>query len=187
MNSRLPLFLIALLCVPGSLSSQAIGPDFTHTTASSTDGKLVPYTLDLEGTVGFRIPITPCLISTPEGPAEGVIFVGSGTGYGAHLGKSTWTSSECGDPVTGRFQDGFLVITAANGDTLNIEFEGTFSTATWPFPAAEFDVIAGGTGRFADAQGWGTSNLNLFVSFDADGNPISPWPITLSGAGRISY
>lgn len=89
--------------------------------------------------------------------------------------------------MTGRFQDGLLVITAADGDALNIEFSGTFSTATWPFPAAEFDVIAGGTGRFADAQGWGTSNLKLFVTFDADGTPISPWRITLSGAGRISY
>lgn len=175
MNSRMTLLSIVLLLAPSSPSDHAISAD------------LVPYTLDLQGTVGPRIPVTPCLISTPEGPINGLTYVGSGTGHGTHMGKSTWTSTECGDPVAGLFQDGLLVITAANGDTLNIEFSGTFSTAIWPFAAAEFDVIAGGTGRFADAEGGGTSQLKLFVTFDADGNPISPWPITLSGAGRISY
>jgi hypothetical protein len=86
----------------------------------------------------------------------------------AHLGLTTLTSTHCTtvDPATlsGAFSQGVIILTAANGDTLRLAEEGTFTLTLNPAGAPPFAgalaqshwTVTGGTGRFREATGWGT-------------------------------
>jgi hypothetical protein len=96
----------------------------------------------------------------------------SGTGQATHLGRFTRTEDaflhEDGT------LDGTLVITAANGDQLFVEFVGAF---TAPTTAEGTYTISGGTGRFSDASGEAE-----FAASTADGMHF-----TIEFEGAISF
>jgi hypothetical protein len=87
-----------------------------------------------------------------------LLMVDSGTGYCEHLGKATWSSTYCTDPVTW-LGSGIGVATAANGDEIRYRITLRF---IWTSPSGgnwfETDTAMGGTGRFVGATGSGTSS-----------------------------
>jgi hypothetical protein len=108
---------------------------------------------------------------------EGAPF--STTGTGTHLGKFTGA----GTLFFSLQEDGLILgegtqtLTAANGDTLDAEFSGLLDPETGE-ATVEF-VITGGTGRFEDASG----------DFTADVQTVSQVPptFTFTVDGTISY
>lgn len=94
---------------------------------------------------GFTVP-GPC-------PGGLQVVIGGG-GNATHLGRYSWASVECFDPVSGGFA-GLATLRAANGDTVSGPYRGQV------YPTADPDVvtyretltITGGTGRFAGAAG----------------------------------
>ncbi len=94
-------------------------------------------------------PTTPFLAGTT-----------TGSGQASHLGAVIGTATDCvtpTSPVTYSFTNGNLVVTAANGDQLRVQYAGTLApTATQPiFAITGTYRIVGGTGRFASASGTG--------------------------------
>ncbi len=82
----------------------------------------------------------------------------SGKGFATLMGASEWVATICLNPVTG-IGTGSAVITASNGDAVylaitlqSIGLGG--SEGTW----AESETVTGGTGRFTDAAGSGSSH-----------------------------
>lgn len=81
----------------------------------------------------------------------------TGEGYGVSLGHVTESESSCVDFATLALTLGEFTFTAANGDQVWGEFEGSASFDPPP-PNANLDCtwkITGGTGRFVDATGAG--------------------------------
>jgi hypothetical protein len=81
-----------------------------------------------------------------------------GKGFATHMGASKWIATICLNPITG-LGEGKAVITGANGDAvylaISIRSHGIGGpNGTW----YETETVTGGTGRFADATGSGTSN-----------------------------
>lgn len=134
----------------------------------------------------------------PECPV-GLKTVTDAQGTFSHLGRTTLHAEHCtptGDIIT----DGTMTLVAANGDQLQIEYNGLS-----PFPVPPGTVIhitgdfriTGGTGRFADATGgrldsdWATYNYTaelLFPGFDENGRPLPDWPGTWTfGPTTIGY
>jgi hypothetical protein len=86
-----------------------------------------------------------------------------GSGQGTHTGQYTIVRQHCFNLATAAIEDGHFEQTAANGDKLWGTYSGT------PAGVLEFDEygnpvviifdspwrITGGTGRFADAEGYG--------------------------------
>jgi hypothetical protein len=106
------------------------------------------------------------------------LFVVSGTfeGEGTHLGHFHGESSHCGQGPT--YSDGFVSITAANGDRL----DGTYGGGTAVAGALHDTVVfTGGTGRFDGATGGGEENGV------ASGNPLTGAPIDFTLDGTIAY
>lgn len=95
-------------------------------------------------------------------PLIGII---SGQGKASHLGRATISGTNCvvppapGAPPVYTFSDGKIILMAANGDTLNGTFNGSFIPTG---KGTVFTVVNGtysfnrGTGRFAAATGTGT-------------------------------
>ncbi len=82
----------------------------------------------------------------------------SGKGFATLMGASEWVATICLNSVTG-IGTGSAVITGANGDAVylaitlqSIGLGG--SEGTW----IETETVTGGTGRFTDAAGSGSSN-----------------------------
>jgi len=107
-------------------------------------------------------------------------------GNASHMGRVQMVSRHCtpaGEAVTG----GFMTLTAANGDDVFIQYDGT---APFPIPGVteyvdvELDFsITGGTGRFADATGGGEMNAQIeFLGFG-----VMTWPATWDWTGTIGY
>ena len=66
-------------------------------------------------------------------------------------------------PTEGMFSGGTITLTAANGDQLYMSEEGTFELVMGPAGPVTSLIeltweITGGTGRFTDAEGEGTSS-----------------------------
>jgi hypothetical protein len=114
----------------------------------------------------------------------------AGTVQASHLGRGTFSgieftplfpplcSSGSGTPTSGS-----NALTAANGDVLQTEFSGTVCQSA-PFTDA-FDLtatytITGGTGRFANATGTGTT-----ISHAEFGPGFSAGPDTITTSGII--
>jgi len=103
------------------------------------------------------------------------------TGEVSHGGLSTGVGSHCGrlDYATGAIIDAdeVIMMTAANGDTLNSRGNGyTFPDGT---TTGELTIV-GGTGRFAGATGESTSSGRADLT-------ATPWTYTLSFSGWIAY
>ncbi|MEX1286810.1 MAG: hypothetical protein AB1Z57_02620 [Acidimicrobiia bacterium] len=83
-----------------------------------------------------------------------------------------------------------MVLTAANGDTVEIVYSGT---APFPVPGQPSTIIADtsfeivdGTGRFAGAFGGG--EMTAYISFPGDFDPANyPWRATWYWSGTIDY
>jgi hypothetical protein len=108
---------------------------------------------------------------------EGAPFATTGTG--THLGKFTgagtlFFSLQEDGTILG---EGTQTFTAANGDNLDTEFSGLLDPETGE-ATVEF-IISGGTGRFEDATG----------DFTADVQTVSQVPLTFTFtvSGSISY
>lgn len=85
----------------------------------------------------------------------------TGSGHASHMGAITGISTDCVTPTstnTYSFSKGKLILTAANGDELRADYDGSLSpTATPPiYSVAGSYQVTGGTGRFSGANGSGT-------------------------------
>lgn len=92
----------------------------------------------------------------PTGPNQ-VASIAAGAGQAAHMGQVTETESNCIDFATLSLTQGQLTLTAASGDRVEADFEGSASLDPPP-PNAEFActwTVTGGTGRFDGATGTG--------------------------------
>ncbi|MEJ2240423.1 MAG: hypothetical protein P8X82_19200 [Gemmatimonadales bacterium] len=92
----------------------------------------------------------------PTGPTNAAASA-TGQGHGLHLGRLNETESDCIDFATLSLTLGEITITAANGDQIWAEFEGSGSFDPPPPNANLFCTwsIVGGTGRFVGATGAG--------------------------------
>jgi hypothetical protein len=107
-------------------------------------------------------------------------FEGSGTA--THLGNFTQSGTLFLGPPDANFVfPGFGSVTfvAANGDTVNFDYEGFLNGVTGEGTGTF--TFTGGTGRFAGASGGGTFDALIDLSF-ATGQPMT---VTLDG--EISY
>lgn len=104
-------------------------------------------------------------------PSDWVVAVKSG-GTATHLGRVAVENSHCTQidifttPNPGTFQDGRMVITAADGDQLWIAYSGSFVFTPGATPDVGVSDIAistmtvrGGTGRFEGATGSLTGHI----------------------------
>lgn len=108
-------------------------------------------------------------IATPDATCGGLRVVASGSATGTELGAGTWNDTECAAfTATGIAIDGQLILTAANGDQLDVAYhaESAFPDATGAIHPQGTFTIEGGTGRFAGATGGG--------SLAADANVADP-------------
>ncbi|HEX2476147.1 MAG TPA: hypothetical protein VHK01_15455 [Lacipirellulaceae bacterium] len=92
----------------------------------------------------------------------------SATGQATHLGRFTRTETVIVDLSTGAFT-GTLEFVAANGDRLNADVEGHFTSPTGESAEGTY-VFTGGTGRFQNASGVAAfeitpDGMNFDVSF----------------------
>jgi hypothetical protein len=119
----------------------------------------VATTAGAQDTVPFRASFaTAPVVVGFCGPGCITLEIG-GAGPATHLGIADITGPSQVDLISG-VQTGTSVLTAANGDTLVIAFEGT-ALPEGPTPddpvnfGGTWEVTAG-TGRFENAAGWGT-------------------------------
>ena len=111
---------------------------------------------------------------TPDALCGGFRVSHTGSGSATHLGKATWSATECVDllanPGRAHVRDGRAVLTSANGDTLQLSYE---ADGALPDAAGNVHVtgpyeVTGGTGRFEGATGGGTltgdANVNTAIA-----------------------
>lgn len=140
--------------------------------AADEQGTNRPIDVRLSVTLHWEfVPIPGCPVQT----------VMDGVGLGAHLGLMTTHASHCPPMAPGeRYHDGRMTFTAANGDTLTLDYDGDPASTT-PM------VITGGTGRFAGASG----QLHATVVFTwapwDNGMPVPPWYLEAHYWGTVSY
>lgn len=104
-------------------------------------------------------------------PNAALRFTNDGVGQFTHLGRTLVSMTHCTFvesapvPTSGWSEGGVMTLTAANGDTLTLTYEATFtmtpnsSGPEPPYESAEASfewTIAAGTGRFDGAEGSGT-------------------------------
>lgn len=107
-----------------------------------------------------------------------------GSGQVTHLGLTSMTASHC-TQLLGAPETGTQTFVAANGDRLELSYVLTSD----PFEPAEGavltiygqTVVAGGTGRFAQASGEFVVNSRAILHFGA------PFELWLWWDGRITY
>jgi hypothetical protein len=128
----------------------------------------------LSGEVNF-VPEAGCPI--------GLKTVSDAVGTLSHLGKTVMHSEHC-TPSGDYIALGMMTLTAANGDTVELEYNGfaPFPTPTTEIIHVEGDMlIVDGTGRFTDATGgqfdsdWSTFNYIADIEFPGFG-PGGPLP-----------
>lgn len=145
----IPRTLAAMAAI--ALCAGPVGP--AHATHGQPD-KEQPIAFELVSTSTDRDFVNTDVCSVPSD----WVWMEQGTGTASRLGSVTYTLWHCSQltsPAAGTYQDGALIITAANGDTLELEHQGSFETnLAEGIAVAEGSVsIVGGTGRFAGATG----------------------------------
>lgn len=140
-----------------------------------------------------------------EFPASGCAIpletVSAGVGTFAHLGKTTMEAQHCTPAGVDFVEFGQMILTAANGDEVWIEYNlfAPFPTPTTTVihGTGDFEIV-GGTGRFADATGgrpldanWDTYNYSFDIVVPASGGnglPPGPWSAVWTfGPTTIGY
>ena len=108
-------------------------------------------------------PIARC------GSDSNVGYTSTYTGTGTHLGRITATETVCLDFAHFVFPNlpytVYETFQAANGDMLSLVDTGNYNVATMAFTDGVF-TVTGGTGRFLDAHGGGSTVLSV----DSDGS-----------------
>jgi hypothetical protein len=114
----------------------------------------VPFKGSLEGTVTV----------TPLDPPFASVLI-EGTGDGTQLGRYSLESQALVNQAA-RTGGGWLVLTAANGDTLTADHVGIGAILVAPgvLSITEAAVITGGSGRFAGATGSFTIERTFFMA-----------------------
>ena len=142
-----------------------------------------PFTGTLDGSVTFA-PADPAMNCTwppaPEGP---LMTISQGVGTATHMGRVTMSSVHC----SGDFLDGSMVLTAANGDQVFLDYSGPCTPFPPPTPDITCDLAAevtGGTGRFEGATG--EADLTAHVIYPGTPGP-GPWEAHFAWEGWISY
>lgn len=74
------------------------------------------------------------------------------SGQATHVGDYAYSSTECVDFGDSTYKGDF-VIAAANGDTIEGTYAGTFQIVGSNIEYEQENAVTGGTGRFADATG----------------------------------
>jgi hypothetical protein len=177
MSRRLSLLaaLFLVLTIPSMGASAAQG---------GTDR---PFSMTAEGvhTVGFDIPTGRC-----SGTPIFQTFVAT-TGTATHLGLLSLTGNHCTywTPEGLTYANGWMELTAANGDVLYSRYEP--ASVQPPAPPEEWITVTrtlqtfeGGTGRFTDAVGSMECEITLVFA-----DPLDPFRASLSAhcTGTISY
>ena len=109
------------------------------------------------------------------------------TGPVSHLGHSTLVGSHC-TPLGNDYGPGEMTLIAANGDEVDITYEGVCPDyADFPLGdvftcTLEFD-IDGGSGRFADAHGSGEGTMSIIWVGVGQPSTTAWW----SWVGTIGY
>ena len=128
-------------------------------TATASSGHQVAHALTGQTVTNDNAPGDPTLCS----PTAFVRYSSAGSGVLSHLGRVWFEISHCTyrtGPTTGKFDQGKITVTAANGDKLFMNEFGTF-VLTFDGSGAMSSVatvnvtITGGTGRFTHAGGSG--------------------------------
>ncbi len=121
-------------------------------------------------------------------PSDWVVTA-SATGKATHLGRITGTASHCSQvewqlvngspvPIHMTYSDGQADFVAANGDVLRVTYgEGTSTFGPTGGTFHDHFIVAGGTGRFAQATGAGVDD-GTFTAMDA------PMPTVMVGTIR---
>ena len=139
--------------------------------AAATQAQAVPFAMHVVGTdqplnMSPGFPFVRDLFGGRCSIPSDWVTTFDGAGNAVHLGQVTVEESHCTQidiftvPNPGIFQDGRMVITAANGDELWIAYSGGFlftPGATPDVGVSQIDIstmtVVGGTGRFAGATG----------------------------------
>jgi hypothetical protein len=101
--------------------------------------------------VPFRGSADLMVTGAEELPPAGRRLTAFATGQATHLGRFTRTETVIVDLSTGTFT-GTLEFVAANGDRLNADLDGHFTSPTGESAEGTY-VFTGGTGRFQNASG----------------------------------
>lgn len=117
-----------------------------------------------------------------EGSPTGMWTVSSAVGELSHMGRSELYGIH---PSAFDFA-GALTLTAANGDTIEVEYYG--GGALPPHVGDWYDLwtvatIVGGTGRFAGVSG----DIDMTVSLQYLGFGAPAWPAVFAFSGTITY
>jgi hypothetical protein len=108
--------------------------------------------------IGTGAP-APSFVQCTDYPGT-VALGGTGSGNSTQLGRFTIIQGHCFNFTTGESKNGIARMTAANGDVLIGGYETV--TIRVEYPIAYFEgrtwFLPGGTGRFANATGDGTSS-----------------------------
>ncbi|MDH3459096.1 MAG: hypothetical protein OER90_19825 [Gemmatimonadota bacterium] len=169
----------ALAALVAGCGTEPLNPaDELVSPAFAVGGTDRPFKADLSGTAVWEYDWLD-----PDCP---VTTVSDGWGTVSHLGQVHHHWTHCAPVTKPTYEDGHLVITAANGDQLICEYGGWPAAvgASLPLPIQ----VVGGTGRFADASG--TIYLAAFKiegEWGDDGLPIEPWYAWWTLEGMISY
>jgi hypothetical protein len=142
------------------------------TASHGEPGSQLPFAMQLFATADEPLDMSPGFplardtFGTRCSAASDWLATINSVGRAAHLGRVSVTQSHCtridiftAPPLPAVIGDGHMVVTAANGDELRIDYSGSFLF----YPTGEGVgtsvlsygpmTIAGGTGRFAGASG----------------------------------
>lgn len=149
-----PLALVTLACTESAPTSHTVtGPPGPELSAAPAR----PFRATFVITPQLLLPGDPAYPARCPTGLTNAATTAAGEGHGTHLGRLTETESNCIDFATLTLTLGEFTITAANGDQLSGEFEGSASSDPPP-PNANLSCtwkITGGTGRFVGARGAG--------------------------------
>lgn len=101
-----------------------------------------------------------------ENPGFSLSAFDEATGEFSVLGPVSIVASNCTHPERGEFVQGRATVTGANGEEIRTEFRGSVRDTEDPdlnVGRGEHQIV-GGTGRFADAEGWVVCDLRVRVS-----------------------
>jgi hypothetical protein len=121
--------------------------------------------------VPFRGRADLVITGAEELPPASRLLTAAATGQATHLGRFTRTETLLVDQSNGTFT-GTLVFTAANGDQLNADVEGHFTSPTGESAEGTY-LFTGGTGRFQNASGQAAfevtpDEVGFDVTFDGE-------------------
>lgn len=145
-----------------------------------------PFRGTVAGDVSFvLVDDSICDDVMPGPPGMGLQTRTNATGPFSHMGASSLYSEHC-SPSGDRISGGKMAVTAANGDKVYMDYDGTTSAIPpvgGTLTAEGGFLVTGGTGRFEGAKGSGTYIARVvFEGFDD-----FEWPGTWTYTGRISY